>query len=94
LDRALCRKSTTFFEVWCEAAYGSGSRGLGGVKSGLQRRVLGEVFEDDSLAHVVYRSEALYAVETMPLKWSGRWLLMLNDDIGWIGDLDFQLDDL
>jgi hypothetical protein len=82
-----------FFEAWCQAAYGRMTRGVGSVKAGLQRRVLGQVFEDDSLAHVVYRTEWKYAVETMPLKWSEqRWQLLLNDDIGWVGDLDFQLD--
>ena len=84
---------SAFFALWCETAYGDPSYIPGGVKSQLHRRVIGQVIEDDTLAHVVYRSESRYAVETMSLKWSRRgWLLLLNDDIGWIGDLDFRLD--
>jgi len=82
-----------FFEAWCEAAYRHRSKGSGGVKAQLERRVIGHLFEGDSLAHVVYRANWWYAVKTMPLKWSGKgWLMLLNDDIGWMGDLNWQLE--
>jgi len=75
--------------VWCQAAYGHESSGL---KTGVQRRVLGQVFESDTLAHVLYRAERWYAVKVMSVRWSrDQWKILFNDDIGWIGDLDVAL---
>jgi hypothetical protein len=79
-----------FFETWCEVAYGRKSMGM---KTNVRRRVLGQIFESDTSAHVLYRAHGWYAVEVMSLKWShDRWKILFNDDIGWIGDLDLALD--
>ena len=77
-----------FFSKWCKVAYG-----LKGPKKDIQRNVLGQVFEGDSMAHVLYRADWWYSVKVMSLKWShGGWKMLFNDDIGWIGDLDMVLD--
>jgi hypothetical protein len=84
--------STAFFEVWSEAAY---SRRNVTLREGSEvtRQVIGTVFEGDSLAHVVYRPGRWHPVNSMPLSWSSRgWFLLLNDDISWIGDLDWLLE--
>ncbi len=78
-----------FFEEWCKVAYG---RKTAGLKTNLQRRVLGQVFESDSVAHVLYRTDRWYAVRVMSVTWSrDGWKILFNDDIGWIGDLDLAL---
>jgi hypothetical protein len=77
-----------FFSEWCKVAYD-----LKGPKKDIQRSVLGQVFESDTMAHVLYRADWWYAVKVMSLKWShGGWKILFNDDIGWIGDLDMVLD--
>lgn len=79
-----------FFAEWCKVAYGVKDRGL---KRNVQRDVLGQVFESDTMAHVLYRADWWYAPRVMSLKWShGSWKILLNDDIGWTGDLDWALD--
>jgi hypothetical protein len=79
-----------FFEIWCEVAYGPKSMGL---KTNVQRRVLGQIFESDTMAHVLYRADGWYAVKVMSLNWSrGQWKILFNDDIGWSGDLDLTLE--
>jgi hypothetical protein len=79
-----------FFAEWCKVAYGVKGTGL---KTDTRRDVLGQVFESDTVAHVLYRAERWYAVKVMSLKWShGGWKVLFNDDIGWIGDLDIVLD--
>lgn len=84
-----------FFQEWCRAAYGTKSEGIGGWKRGFDRRLIGQVFEGENLAHVLYRTPRLYAADRMPLQWSeSGWRIMLNDDIGWRGDLDLERDEL
>jgi len=84
---------SAFFTRWCEAAYGANpKKGPGQVKLGLKREVIGEMFEDDTLAHVLYRTDLWYSVRRMPLKYSSAgWRLLLNDDIGWSIDLSMVL---
>jgi hypothetical protein len=83
-----------FFEVWCRAAYGTQGQGSGSGKRNLDRRVIGQVFEGEDLAHVLYRTPRLYAADRMPLKWSAKgWRIMLNNDIGWRVDLSLDRDE-
>src|SRR3989475_7633459 len=86
-----------FFVRWCEAVYGPGpQRDEVREVVGLERRMIGEVTEGDTLAHVLYRRESRHVdmgelkidlpgrVMVMPLKRvGGRWLLLFNDDLGW-----------
>ena len=80
---------TAFFARWCQAAYGKDStHGWVAAASGDRREVIGQVFEDDTLAHVLYGSDRRYTrpwpVGRMPLKYSPvGWRLLLNHDIGW-----------
>src|SRR6266567_3875588 len=89
---------TAFFTRWCQAVYGADSRhGLGAMVSHDRREVIGQVFEGDTLAHVLYRSDHRYTgswpVGRMPLKYSSvGWGLLLNDDIGWGLHLDALLE--
>ena len=86
---------TVFFEAWCEAAYGGETEGIGRWRRESRRLVIGHVFEGDAMAHVLYRlgSTEQGPARRMPLMWSSAgWRLLLNDDIGWQGDLDFRLD--
>lgn len=88
---------TQFFIAWCGTVFrtDSGNDPMREVVS-LQRRIIGEVQEGDSIAHVVYRRESRQIdmgelfidlpgrMVEMPLKRvSDRWTLLLNDDIGW-----------
>jgi hypothetical protein len=83
-----------FFEEWCRAAYATPSDGIGRWKRGFDRRIIGQVFEGEDLAHVLYRTPRLNAADRMPLQWSETgWRIMLNDDIGWRGDLDLERDE-
>ncbi len=90
-----------FFVRWCDAVYHADSA-ADPVRDvvGFQRHIFGEVTEGDSLAHVLYRRESRHVemgelfvdlpgqVMIMPLKKvAGRWKLLLNDDIGWLVDL-------
>jgi len=80
-----------FFKEWCRAAYGTPGDNVGAWKGSFERATIGQVFEGDSLAHVLYRTPRLHAADRMPLQWSdGGWRIMLNDDIGWRGDLSFD----
>jgi hypothetical protein len=80
-----------FFQAWCRAAYGTPGENIGAWKGALDRETIGQLFEGDSLAHVLYRTPRLYLPDRMPLKWSDSgWRIMLNDDIGWSGDLDLE----
>src|SRR5712664_991605 len=56
-----------FFETWCKAAYG---RRIVGLKTNLQSRVLGQAFDSDNLAHVLYRTDRWYDVKVMSVRWS------------------------
>jgi hypothetical protein len=86
-----------FFQRWCAAVYRPDSE-EDPVREvvGLQRRMIGEAQETDSLAHVLYRRESRHVemnelfidvpgrVMVMPLrKVQNRWRLLLNDDLGW-----------
>jgi hypothetical protein len=83
-----------FFEEWCRAAYGIPREGIGSWKRTFERRLIGHAFESDNLSHVLYRTPRLYAAERMPLQWSEEgWRIMLNDDIGWSGDLSLEPDE-
>jgi len=80
-----------FFQEWCRAAYETPGDNVGAWKGGFERETIGQVFEGDSLAHVLYRTPRLSAADRMPLQWSdGGWRIMLNDDIGWRGDLSLD----
>ncbi len=74
--------------------------------AGLERQLIGEIIESDTLVHVVYRREYRH-VEGDTL-WSelpgslkiasltrvrSRWLLKLGDDIGWFADFSSLLRD-
>ncbi len=92
--------SGQFFVRWCAAVYRSDSDGdLVSEVLGLQRRMIGEVREEDTLAHVLYRRESRHVemgqlfidlpgrVMVMPLKRvQDGWKLLLNDDLGWSVD--------
>jgi hypothetical protein len=86
-----------FVARWCEAVCG-GDAQKDPVREvvALQRRIVGEVQESDTLAYVLYRLESRHLemgelitdlpgrVMLMPLQRAGaRWQLLLNDDIGW-----------
>ncbi|HEV8265599.1 MAG TPA: hypothetical protein VGQ06_11680 [Gemmatimonadales bacterium] len=88
---------SAFFIRLCSVVYGKGDRD-DPVRdiSGLQRQLIGQVLEGDTLAHVVYRRETRYVENevlysglpgqpmVMSLRRPGqRWRLLLNDDIGW-----------
>ena len=89
--------SSEFFIRWCAAVYGSDSnRDPMREIVGLQRRLIGEIREGDSLAHVLYRRESRHVemgelfidlpgrVMVMALrKLQDRWTLEFNDDLGW-----------
>ena len=80
-----------FFQEWCRAAYETPGENVGAWKGSFERETIGQVFEGDSLAHVLYRTPRLSAADRMPLQWSdGGWRIMLNDDIGWRGDLSLN----
>jgi len=77
-----------FFQEWCRAAYGTPGDNFGAWKGSFERETIGQVLEGDSLAHVLYGTPRRYAPDRMPLQWSDvGWRIMLNDDIGWRGDL-------
>ena len=86
-----------FFGRWCQAVYESDpAKGPGGGRTQMRREVIGDVFEDQTLAHVLYRSDVRrtqpWPVERMLLKRSAPgWRLLLNDDIGWTVDLSMLL---
>jgi hypothetical protein len=77
-----------FFAGWCQATYGGESDKTSRSQVGTVRReMVGQVLEDDTLAHVLYRSGSHYRsagqVQRMPVKRLGDgWGLLLNDDIG------------
>lgn len=92
--------SSEFFIRWCEAVYGSVLAGDSVYdRVNLQRHIVGELLESDSLAHVLYRREARH-VEVNELvidlpgylmvlparKLQGQWRLEFNSDLGWLVD--------
>jgi len=64
-------------------------RGLWLAMQRLGRQIIGEIIENDTLAHVMYRVqvESIYLagkLDVMSLKKvDGRWLILLNDDVVW-----------
>lgn len=80
-----------FFQEWCRAAYETPGDNVGAWKGSFERETIGQVFEGDSLAHVLYGAPRRYSADRMPLQWSDAgWRIMLNDDIGWRGDLSLD----
>jgi hypothetical protein len=80
-----------FFREWCAAAYTTQKEGFGAWKSGFDRETIGQVFESGNLAWVLYRSSRGRSPDLMPVRWGeGGWRSLLNDDIGWQGDLDLD----
>jgi len=80
-----------FFQEWCRAAYGTSGETLGNAKATMHRKLIGQLFEGENSAHVLYQSEGFYSAIHMALRWTdGGWRMMLNDDIGWFADLDLE----
>jgi len=80
-----------FFQEWCAAAYATQKEGFGAWKSGFDREAIDQVFESGNLAWVLYRSSHGRTPDLMPVRWNeGGWRILLNDDIGWQGDLDLD----
>jgi hypothetical protein len=86
-----------FFIRWCQAVYGDTTQAnpVDEVVD-LYRRIIGEVNEKNGVAHVLYRRESRHIeadelkidlpgrVLIMPMRnVAGRWLMTLNDDLGW-----------
>jgi len=78
-----------FFVRWCQAAVQDNERGPWLAMQRVGRQIIGEIIENDTLAHVMYRVlvESIYLagkLEVMSLKKvDGRWLILLNDDVVW-----------
>ncbi len=76
-----------FFVRWCQAAVQDNERGPWLAMQRVGRQIIGEIIENDTLAHVMYRVqiESIYLagkLEVMSLKKAdGRWLMLLNDDV-------------
>ena len=78
-----------FFARWCQAAVQDNKRGPWLASQRVGRQIIGEILENDTLAHVMYRIQVesirlAGKVEVMSLKKAdGRWLILLNDDVVW-----------
>jgi len=78
-----------FFVRWCQAAVQDNERGPWLAMQRVGRQIIGEIVENDTLAHVMYRVqiESIYLagkLEIMSLKKAdGHWLILLNDDVVW-----------
>ena len=78
-----------FFARWCQAAVQDNERGPWLATQRVGRQIIGELIENDTLAHVMYRIQVesirlAGKVEVMSLKKAdGRWLILLNDDVVW-----------
>jgi hypothetical protein len=76
-----------FFVMWCEAVYGHPAD-TGWARYNGSRRILGEVGEGETLAHVLYTGGPFqyddpWRVTRMPLaRTEDDWGLLFNDDIG------------
>lgn len=78
-----------FFVRWCAAATHDNDRGPWRAIQGVGRQIIGEIVENDTLAHVMYRLQVESVrlggkVVVMSLKKAdGQWLILLNDDVVW-----------
>ena len=78
-----------FFVRWCQAAFQENERGPWMATQRVERQIIGELAEGDTMAHVTYRVQVQSIhlagkLEIMSLKKvNGRWLILLNDDVIW-----------